>query len=286
MTRFDPVTWVNEDAGHRAFRQTVHTILTAISNTHELREIMVMKGGILLALGYASTRFTRDVDFSTERMPAEFNIEDFIARFDNALADATDKLPYDIDCRIQGWKKQPSREDDKFPTFKIRVGYANPSNRGAHRRLMRGESPHVVHVDFSLNEPRGGPVLLEIGEGKTIQVYSFEDLVAEKFRAVLQQEIRNRTRRQDIYDLHLLLNNGAGHAEGTKSRILHSLKEKAAARGLAIDQTSMQSREIHRRSHSEYELLVHEVEGPLPDFEDAYNFVRSYYEALPWSART
>jgi hypothetical protein len=61
---------------------------------------MVMKGGILLALGYASTRFTRDIDFSTERMPAQFNIEEFITRFDKALADAADKIPYDIDCRI------------------------------------------------------------------------------------------------------------------------------------------------------------------------------------------
>lgn len=282
MTSLDIAAWVNKDASHIAFRQTVHTILTAISNTHELREIMVMKGGILLALGYASTRFTRDIDFSTEQMPTEFKIEDFIARFDNALAAATDKLPYDIDCRIQGWKKQPPREDATFPTIEINVGYANRSNRGAHRRLMRGEAPHVVHIDFSLNEPRGGPVLLEIGEGKTVQVYSFEDLVAEKIRAVLQQEVRNRTRRQDIYDLYLLLNNGAGQSEETKSGILESLKEKAAARDLTIDQKSMRNHEIYRRSHREYDLLVYEVEGPLPEFDVAYDLVRSYYEALPW----
>jgi predicted nucleotidyltransferase component of viral defense system len=147
---------------------------------------------------------------------------------------------------------------------------------------MRGESPHVIHVDFSLNEPRGGPVLLEIAKGKTIQVYSFEDLVAEKFRAVLQQEVRNRMRRQDIYDLYLLLNSGAGKSEETKARVLDSLKEKAAARDLTIDRKSMQNHEIYRRSHAEYDLLIHEIEGPLPEFDVAYDLVRSYYEALPW----
>lgn len=282
MTSFDIATWVNENAGHRAFRQTVHTILTAISNTEELRDIMVMKGGILLALGYSSTRFTRDIDFSTEQSPAEFDIEGFIARFDEALTHATDKNSYDIDCRIQSRKKKPPREDDTFPTFEIRVGYANPSNRRAHRRLMRGESPHVVRVDFSLNEPRGGPVLLEIGKGKTIQVYSFEDLVAEKLRAVLQQEVRNRMRRQDIYDLYLLLSTGTGDNEKTRFGMLDSLKEKAAARDLTIDRKSMRNPEIYRRSHREYESLVHEVEGPLPEFDVAYDLVRSFYEALPW----
>lgn len=282
MTRFDIATWVNEDAGHRAFRQAVHTILTAISDTHELQQIMVMKGGILLALGYGSTRFTRDIDFSTDQTAAGFDIEDFIAKFDQALTGAAEILPYDTDCRVQGWKKQPPRDDATFPTIEIKVGYANRSNSGAHRRLMRSEAPHVVRVDFSLNEPRGGPVLLEIGEGRTIQAYSFEDLVAEKLRAVLQQEVRNRTRRQDIYDLYLLLNDGAGQSEETRSGIFDSLKEKAAARDLTIDRKSMRNHEIYRRSHREYELLVHEIEGPLPEFDVAYDLVRSYYEALPW----
>jgi hypothetical protein len=243
---------------------------------------MVMKGGILLALGYSSTRFTRDIDFSTDQCPADFDIEGFIAKFDEALVGATERTSYDIDCRIQRWKKKPPREEDTFPTLEISVGYASHSNRGAHRRLERGESPHVVRVDFSLNEPRGGPVLLEIGEGQTIQVYSFVDLVAEKLRAVLQQEVRNRTRRQDIYDLYILLSNSDVTNEELKSKILYSLKEKAAARNLEVNRNSMQYHEIYRRSHREYDLLVHEVEGPLPEFDVAYDLVRTFYESLPW----
>ena len=36
-----------------------------------------MKGGILLALGYESTRFTRDIDFSTEITSVRLKIEKF-----------------------------------------------------------------------------------------------------------------------------------------------------------------------------------------------------------------
>lgn len=44
----------------------------------------------------------------------------------------------------------------------------------------------------------------------------------------------------------------------------------------------MRSSEIIRRSREEYVLLEREIEGPLPDFDEAFEFVRSYYEALPW----
>ena len=62
-----------------------------------------MKGGILLALGYESTRFTRDIDFSTEIMLQNFDVEAFIAKFDAALVDTIDQLEYDIDPGFPRW---------------------------------------------------------------------------------------------------------------------------------------------------------------------------------------
>ena len=67
--------WVNERPEHKTFREVVHTILYAISSTKDLQGLMVMKGGILLALGYESTRFTTDIDFSSEKQLKEFNVE-------------------------------------------------------------------------------------------------------------------------------------------------------------------------------------------------------------------
>ena len=283
MTIFDIEAWVNQSAENKLFRQAVHIVIYSISNNRELQKIMIMKGGILLALGYESTRFTRDIDFSTEQKLDNFDVEAFINRFDAALVDAVDKLEYGVDCVVQGWKQQPPREDATFPTIQIRVGFADRSDQRAHRLLTLKKAQQVGKVDYSLNEPLCQPELLEIEAGRTIQIYSFHDLVAEKFRAVLQQEVRNRLRRQDVYDLHLLLKSrNDSSAEKIKSHILHSLKEKAAARDLLVEKKSMRSSEIMRRSREEYALLEREIEGPLPDFDEAFEFIRSYYEALPW----
>lgn len=283
MSEFDIETWVNDSLENKVFRQVVHTILYCISSDRELHKIMVMKGGILLSLDYESTRFTRDIDFSSNAILKEFDIENFIERFNGALVEAVDKLAYDVDCAIQGWKQNPPRDDATFPTIQINVGYANRSNPKAHRRLLRNQANQVVKIDFSLNEPRGEPELFQIEEGKSIQIYSFHDLVGEKFRAVLQQEVRNRYRRQDIYDLHLLVKyRDSSFADETRSKILHSLIEKATARKLLVNQQSMRNPEIIRRSREQYSLLENEIEGDLPEFEDTFDFVRAYYEDLPW----
>lgn len=283
MSDFNIEAWVNESFDNKPFRQAVHTILYSISSTRDLQEIMVMKGGILLALSYESTRFTRDIDFSSEIMLHEFDAGAFFSDFDAALVEAVDKLGYDINCLVQGWKQNPPSEDATFPTIQIRVGYANRSDQRMHRRLLRKEAQHVVKVDFSLNEPRGDPELFEIEEGKSVQIYSFHDLVGEKYRALLQQEVRNRKRKQDVYDLHLLIGSrDASSDEATKSKILHSLREKAAARDLVVHQNSMRNPEIIRRSRQEYSLLKREIEGTLPEFDESYKIVKSYYECLPW----
>ena len=49
----------------RNFREAVHLILAAISRSVGLRSKMIMKGGMLMAIRYDSTRITRDADFST-----------------------------------------------------------------------------------------------------------------------------------------------------------------------------------------------------------------------------
>lgn len=244
---------------------------------------MIMKGGILLALAYESSRYTKDIDFSTEKTLDEFDAEEFIRVFEGALIHSVEELDYGLDCLIQRWKQQPPQSDATFPTIRINVGYANKSEASAHKRLLRKNSSHVVRVDYSLNEPRGEPELFIIEEGKAVQTYSFHDLIGEKFRAVLQQEVRNRFRRQDIYDLHYLLSNHpSANNTVTKAKILSSLKEKACARNLEVGKESISNPEIIRRAKADYYSLVSEIEGDLPPFEEVYDSVKGYYESMPW----
>ena len=235
MEKFDIRTWVDENHEQRPFRQAVYTILTAISGNPNLQTDMILKGGILLALGYESTRFTKDIDFSTATKTKDFDVDQYVARFEGALFDAVEKLDYGLDCRVQSHRQNPPGEDKTFPTIQMKVGYADKSNTRVHRRLMAKNSSQVVHVDYSLNEPTGTPELLEIGDGKCIRVYSFYDLVGETFRALLQQEVRRQIRPQDIYDLFFLLNDYPLRDDAsTKQQILRSWKEMAAAWNLEV----------------------------------------------------
>lgn len=190
--------WINQSPERVSFRQAVHTILVAITRSTTLKTNMVMKGGILLALGYESTRYTKDIDFSTEKTLKEFDIESFISELRSALIEAVEQLSYGLDCRIQSYKQKPPKSDATFPTIEISVGYAYKHNRNAHRRLLKGNSSDIVEIDYSLNEPSRDIEILEIEEGTQLRIYGFTELVAEKYRAILQQVSRNRRRRQDV----------------------------------------------------------------------------------------
>ncbi len=56
----DVATWVaNGPADKKNFRQAVHMILAAIGTSVDLSTKMVMKGGMLMALRYDSSRLHR-----------------------------------------------------------------------------------------------------------------------------------------------------------------------------------------------------------------------------------
>lgn len=283
MTGIKIQDWINQSAERVPFRQAVHTILVAITRSETLKANMIMKGGILLALGYESTRYTKDIDFSTAKTLKEFDLETFIHELQNALAESVESMDYGLDCRVQSYKQKPPKSDATFPTIEISVGYAYKHDRNAHRRLLNKNSSNIVEIDYSLNEPSRGIEIFEVEEGKQIQIYSFTELVAEKFRAILQQVVRNRRRRQDVYDLNFLLAHypQAGDT-AIKAKILDSLIEKSNSRGLTVIKDSLSDSEVIRLSREEYDLLASEIEEPLPDFDRLYSVIRDYYESLPW----
>lgn len=277
--------WVDHaPANQSEFRKAVHIILCGIAHKSELRSRMIMKGGILLALRYRSSRFTKDIDFSTSLTKAELEPERIRDLLAAALPIAGEMLDYGVDCRIQKFELLPPHDRATFPSIRMRIGYATMAT-AKHKRLLAGSCPDVISIDFSLNEPVPGvePVSLTEDAVETILVYTSADLIAEKIRALLQQVDRNRYRRQDIYDLQFLLLNHPPDA-AQKVAILESLNQKAASRSLAIDPDSMKSEEVQRRAKFDYDTLADEIEGPLPDFNGSYKIVEAFYRQLPWPA--
>ena len=274
-------SWVDKaPEGQREFREAVHVILATITHDPGLRDTMVMKGGILLAIRYHSLRFTKDIDFSTSLSLSEMGPEKVRQAFDSGMALVAAGFDYGLDCKVQGCKVNPAnRPEASFPSIELSIGYAYKGTP-KHRRLLLGQSPSVISIDFSLNERTLEVENLEIDDGGSVRVYAFNDLIAEKFRSLLQQVSRNRYRRQDVFDLAMLLERDVSDTE--KAAILHSFREKALSRNIEPSPESLSGPEVKRRAKADYHTLADEIEGELPDFETAYEKIDQFYRSLPW----
>lgn len=276
--------WVEaaRDLGTRELRQAVHTVLTAVAAAPRLQKRIVLKGGILLAIGYRGDRYTKDVDFSMRETLQEVREKEIVEELRGALALAVEQLDYGLDCAVQRWELRPADPDKHWQTLKISIGYAAKADANRHRRLVRGEASHKINVDISYNEVITAVEVFGLPDGGELQVSALSDVVAEKYRAMLQQPVRNRVRRQDVYDLYRLLERPEMREPAFRSRVLVALIEKSRARELDAAAESLADEAVLRRSQKEYAQLQAEIASDLPAFERAYAAVREYYEQLPW----
>jgi hypothetical protein len=276
--------WVTAapDARQRELRQAVHSVLVAVAEFRRAGLEVVMKGGILLAVEYAGDRYTKDVDFSTTARVADIPPARFEATLNAALVAASEKLEYGLDCRVQSRELEPPGADKQWPTLRLKVGYAPMTDARRHGRFTRGQAADTVAVEISYNEVITGSEWLALGDGLEVEASTLVDLAAEKFRAMMQQPIRNRVRRQDAYDLYCLLESHGTELERTKEQVRDALMRKAEGRGLTVDRDALRNPEVERRSKLEYPQLAAEITRALPDFDEVYGTVRAYYERLGW----
>jgi Nucleotidyl transferase AbiEii toxin, Type IV TA system len=274
-------TWVNEGPeNQREFREAVEVVVAAVTGDPDLGGFMVMKGGLLMGIRYHSPRFTTDIDFSSSLSLSDLDPERIGRLFDTGMARASAKSDSNLECRVQSLRvNPPNRPDASFPSIELKIGYAYKGTP-KHRRLMQGQSPSVLSIDLSLNETIVEIEALKIDGQDILRAYSINDLVAEKIRSLLQQTVRNRYRRQDVFDLNLLLNLRSDGID--RNAVLQSLKEKSRSRGIEVRPDSLDDPEVKRRAFKDYHTLANEVSGPLPDFESAYDGLLAFYRSLPW----
>lgn len=283
ITSLDIAAWVAKATPDKKnFREAVHIILKAIGKSAALRTNMVMKGGMLMALRYESSRFTRDADFSTTAIYLEGDEKELLSELDKQLVLANTETNYDTMCIIQSSRLMPSGTEKTFPTLAMTIGYAAKSNKKAMERLLARQSTNVVEIDHCFNEAVLDVDLMELTDGDQLRVYSLTNLLAEKFRSLLQQPIRHRYRRQDVYDLWLLLVEVRNWTQGEMLSLKECLIASAASRGINVQHDSMQNAEIKRMAAKGYEDMRADVEGSLPPFDEIYQAVQDFYEKLPW----
>lgn len=282
MDNINLAEWAAEetDPARKSFRQAVHLILRAIATSEVLSPFMIMKGGILLAIRYHSSRFTKDVDFSTTTPIQQVDIPLLLQKFENSLHPISATNEYGLALSLQSHKiKPPNSPAVSFPTLQLKVGYANRLNAGEMRKIQLGQAPRTIQIDYSFNEWVSETEAQAV-DGGILNMYAYHDLIAEKIRSTLQQPIRDRSRFQDIYDLFLLLAGTTPTAED-KQAVLDKLHLASLDRGVPIFKLAMRQPEVIEYSQREYSTIAPLITDP-PEFATAYRVVREFYESLPW----
>ena len=268
----------------QAFREAVHIVLAAIGSSTPLRTQMVMKGGMLMAIRYNSTRFTRDADFSTTALYQQGNEKELTEELEAQIQYFNQLLSYNTHCTIQTSAMSPPGASRTHPTLKLTIGYAAPSNPSAMRRLQAKQSSKIVEIDFSYNEAVLDIEMLRLSDADELHAYSLVNLMAEKYRSLLQQPLRRRNRYQDVYDLCFLIGKVPPLSIHEQLHLLEYIQASCKPRGIAAQQSSLNNPEVERMAAQGYKTLENDISDDLPEFDRAYGTVREFYENLPWQS--
>ena len=255
------------------FRFAQYAVLRAIADSRSLSASLVFKGGNALDFIWEPNRSTKDLDFSTR----DNNLQ--LPDLKTLLGDSLSRMGRlaGVTCCVQHMEQRPPGQDKTFITFVGKVGYALPDELKNRERILKGDSVStVVPLDISLNELICATENIDLDGTHSLQVYTLEDIVAEKLRALLQQIPRNRSRCQDVLDIAMIL--AERQLDGT--RIAAFLVQKASARNVHVSKRAFRNNEIRSRASVNYASLQATVRKPYIPFDKAFASVLSFVECL------
>ena len=179
---------------------------------------------------------------------------------------------------IHSVTKQPPAPESTFVTYALRIGYALPDQGPLIGRMARGlSSAQVIPVEVSLNEPICADQAADIRATNMLRVSTLEDIVAEKLRALLQQPLRNRGRRQDLLDIAVIL---GGNPHLDHALVAAFLERKARARGVPVSRAAFRAPEIARRASQDYAALRETTRKTFVPFDQALRSLLDFIGTL------
>ena len=255
-----------------------YAVLRGIASVRLLRDGLVFKGGNALDFIWQPNRSTVDLDFSLDHASklAIPHADAIRVLLERGVPVAGTHLG--VLLAVQRVRQNPRGADRHFITFEASVGYALPDEDRHRQRMAQGEpSLNAIKLDISLNEPIGDARFVEIGPETVLRVATLEDIVAEKLRALLQQPIRNRQRRQDLLDIAVILRASAAL---DRVRVARFLQEKAAARGVTVSRAAFRQVEVARRAGEGYAELAGTTRVAFVPFDEALALLYAFIEDL------
>ena len=281
--RFDEVgRWAeaNEVSLVEARRRFVQfVVLSAIAGNRSLQSSLVFKGGNALDFMWQPNRSTLDLDFSVDHQEIAFAIEEDVigSLFETSLRMVSQR--FTVHTTVHSVKQQPPGPNRTFPTFVVRIGYALPDEPRLRARMDQGRpSANILDVEISINETIGAASTTQLeGSRLPLRIATLEDIVAEKLRALLQQPIRNRERRQDLLDVAVVVRL---HESLDRQQVSHYFQAKCNARGIAPSRTMFRNPEILQRASVDYDRLQETTRSVFIPIEEAWELVMQLVDDL------
>lgn len=255
------------------------TLMSAIARDGRLSEHLVFKGGNALDFVWLPNRSTSDLDFSVPfRLGVnQFSEEGLTPTFLDVCEGASNLS--DGYFKVNRIRQVPPGADRSFATLSVRIAYALSDEPRLEERLRSGGTGNqVLDLEISSNESICATELIQIaGSTLSFLTATVDDIVAEKLRAILQQKIRNRSRRQDVLDIAVIQTAGPGCDAKNVSRFLEL---KCNARGVPFSKHAFREPEIQHRARVGYEDLAKTTRRAFVPFDEAWGTVLALVDSL------
>lgn len=238
-------------------------LLWGIAKHPILSKSWVLKGGLALKKCYVDThRHSQDMDF-TVIPEGPWQPEDLQSIFEEILAQIEQASGIHLTT--------------KEPRFTIRPHGNSCEGRIYYVGPRGNPSPTAAKIDITHAEDLMRPIVLrsishpypdDFPDETQIYCYSFEELFAEKIRALAE-----RARPSDLYDIIYLFRRSDLHAE--PELISEILEYKCDFKGIDVPYLSDIDQETHRNEiELRWEPMLGRAVGLLPDLSD-------YWDELP-----
>lgn len=225
-----------------------------------LQPLWIFKGGTSIKKCYFETyRFSEDLDFSLAA-----NCPYTQAEIVEALRDITRSIHQlsGIDFPEEHIEARPRRNLQRQETFECRVGYRGPLSFPGYPRVLFDLTRHEPILDGPAARGIFHPYPDALPEGVQVLAYSFDELLAEKTRALYE-----RARPRDLYDVVYLLDNRPEAFDFGHVRQLFA--EKCRTKSLAPPSAADLVRKVRDDAELRSEwanMLAHQLPS-LPDLD-------------------
>lgn len=240
---------VSLDEARKRFMQYV--VLESIAAS-AIGPRLAFKGGNALRFVFMNVRATIDLDFT-----AESDFPDNEAEIRALITQAVDAgaRRFGVVMRLSSSKRHPPAGAGTMPTWEVRVAWQLPGDRHFEDlHVFPGRIATTIEVEISLNDVicETQSAALDPERRVQVRVCVLEDIIAEKLRSLLQQKVRRRHRKQDLYDIaRMVMVHGAALDRG---KVSSYFIRKCSARDIEPGRSAFDE-EVLRRASFDYESL-------------------------------